>query len=54
MGKNTYNEILGFGVEWPYQNIKSYVATTDKDFKPTSPDTFPLSSNIIDFVNELK
>lgn len=54
MGKNTYSEILGFGVEWPYKNIKSYVATTDKNFKTTTPDTFPLSLNIIDFVNELK
>ena len=54
MGKKTYNEILGFGVEWPYQNITSYVATTDENYKTITPDTFPLKSNIIDFVNELK
>jgi dihydrofolate reductase len=54
MGKKTYHEILGFGVEWPYQNIKSYVATRDKNFKTTTPDTFPLLSNIVDFITELK
>ncbi|WP_299529103.1 dihydrofolate reductase family protein [Ulvibacterium sp.] len=33
MGKGTYEEILGFGVEWPYSNCQTYILTTDKNFK---------------------
>lgn len=54
MGKNTYREITGFGVDWPYTGMNSYVVTTDKDFIPTTPDTFILSTNLKDFVNDLK
>lgn len=54
MGRNTYDEIIGFGVEWPYVGITSYVVTSNKDFKPLTPDTFTTTNNLIDFVNELK
>ena len=54
MGKNTYNEILGFGVEWPYKGIDSYIATTDKEFQLTTPETKIISSNIADYINKLK
>jgi dihydrofolate reductase len=54
MGKNTYNEILGFGVEWPYKGMDSYIATTDKEFQATTPETYIISSNIADHINKLK
>ena len=54
MGKNTYKEILGFGVEWPYTGMNSYVVSTDKNFNPTTPDTFIVSTNLTEFVNDLK
>ncbi len=54
MGKNTYNEIIGFGVDWPYAGMNSYVVTTDKDFKPTTTETFTVSGISTDFLNELK
>lgn len=54
MGRNTYMEILGFGVDWPYLGMNSYVVTTDKDFQSTTPDTFILAANLTDFVNDLK
>jgi dihydrofolate reductase len=54
MGKNTYEEILDFGVDWPYIGMNSYVVTTDNDFKSSTPDTFIVSSNLIEFVNEMK
>ena len=46
MGKNTYKEIIGFGVEWPYLGMNSYVVTTDKEFKSTTPDTFIVATNL--------
>ena len=54
MGKNTYKEIIGFGVDWPYIGMNSYVVTTDKDFKSTTAETFIVSTNLTDFVNDLK
>ena len=54
MGKNTYNEILGFGVEWPYKGMDSYIATTDNEFKVTTPETYIISNNIADLINKLK
>lgn len=54
MGRKTYNEILGFEVEWPYQGINSYVVTTSQNFKPTTPDTFSLSTDLNDFIDNLK
>ena len=54
MGKNTYKEILGFGVDWPYTGMNSYVVTTDKDFKSSTPDTFILTTDLTEFVIDLK
>ncbi len=54
MGKNTYNEILGFGVEWPYRGMSSYVATTEKGFAPPTPDTYAVTSDLTEFVHNLK
>jgi dihydrofolate reductase len=54
MGKNTYKEIIGFGVDWPYVGMNSYVVTTDKDLKSTTPDTFIVAASLTDFVNDLK
>ena len=34
--------------------MNSYVVTTDKDFKSTTPDTFIVAINLTDFVNDLK
>lgn len=54
MGRKTYNEIIGFGVDWPYQGMNSYVVTTSKDFKPTTPDTFSIATDLNDFIDNLK
>jgi len=54
MGRNTYNVILGFGVEWPYRGMDSYIATTDKEFQVTTPETYVISSNIVDLINKIK
>lgn len=54
MGKNTYKEILGFGVDWPYVGLNSYVVTSDREFMSTTPDTYIVGANFIDVVNDLK
>ncbi|MCU0443085.1 MAG: dihydrofolate reductase family protein [Bacteroidia bacterium] len=54
MGKNTYNTILGFGVDWPYKDIPSYVVTSNAVFKPKTPDTFSVTTPLAAFVSGLK
>lgn len=54
MGRKTYDEIIGFGVEWPYTGLDSFVVTTNKDLQIKSPDTYILSENLKDFVTDLK
>ena len=40
MGRKTYEEVLGFGIEWPYSEQKTFVFTTRKDFSPKTAGTF--------------
>lgn len=54
MGRKTYDEIIRFGVDWPYIELDSFVATTNKDLKIQSPDTYIISEELTDFVLELK
>lgn len=39
MGRTTYDEILSFGVDWPYSNCKSYVVTSNKSYNIKTPNT---------------
>ena len=43
MGRKTYDEILGFGIEWPYENCKTFVVTGKPDFAPSTGNTFVLN-----------
>ncbi|MCU7551430.1 dihydrofolate reductase family protein [Chitinophagaceae bacterium LB-8] len=54
MGRKTYDEVIGFGIEWPYPGIDTFVVTTDKNLEIKSPNTYLLTENIKDFVTELK
>jgi dihydrofolate reductase len=54
MGRRTYEEIIGFGVDWPYVGLDSYVVTTNENFKIQSPNTYILTKNWKDLVTELK
>ncbi|NBC08920.1 MAG: hypothetical protein GVY26_17145 [Bacteroidetes bacterium] len=39
MGRKTYEEVLGFDVDWPYAECTTYVATTRKDYVLSTPNT---------------
>ncbi|HOW31697.1 MAG TPA: dihydrofolate reductase family protein [Bacteroidales bacterium] len=39
MGRKTYQEVLGFGVPWPYADCMTYVATTNSRFETSTPST---------------
>ncbi|POY36198.1 dihydrofolate reductase [Solitalea longa] len=53
MGRKTYDEVMGFGIEWPYVGYTTYVVTNNVNFKTNSPDTFIFTGNIKDLVVEI-
>jgi dihydrofolate reductase len=40
MGRKTYDEILGFDVDWPYANCKSYVVTSNTEYEVKTDNTY--------------
>jgi dihydrofolate reductase len=49
MGRSTYEEILGFRVEWPYGNCKTYIVTSNVSYTTITENTFVLNE-----INELQ
>ncbi|MCB0737226.1 MAG: dihydrofolate reductase family protein [Bacteroidetes bacterium] len=39
MGNSTYQEVLGFGVDWPYNGLKCYVLTNNPNLEIKTADT---------------
>jgi dihydrofolate reductase len=54
MGRRTYDQIIGFDVEWPYAGFKTYVVTKNSEYKVRSPDTYLISNNLKELVLQLK
>lgn len=44
MGRKTYEAIIGFDVEWPYGNCRTYIVTQNKELAITSPNTHLLNT----------
>jgi len=43
IGRKTYEEILGFGVEWPYDHCKTYIVSSNKNYKTKTANTFTIN-----------
>ncbi|RHR83500.1 MULTISPECIES: dihydrofolate reductase family protein [Bacteroidales] len=54
MGRKTYDEIISFGVDWPYKEMKSYVATNNESFSPETPNTWIISSSVTGLTQNLR
>ncbi|EAY30378.1 riboflavin biosynthesis protein RibD C-terminal domain protein [Microscilla marina ATCC 23134] len=54
MGRVTYNEILGFGVDWPYGNCQSVVFSRNKSLKISTPKTQLINEAVTAYVHRLK
>ena len=52
-GNNTYKQIVGWGIDFPYADKKNYVFTRDQKLEHTKYVEF-VSSNHINFINQLK
>jgi dihydrofolate reductase len=54
MGRKTYEEVLGFGVEWPYGNCKCFIVTSKADFQVQTPNTSLLHTIDEAMIQELR
>jgi dihydrofolate reductase len=54
MGRKTYDEVLGFGVEWPYSNCKSYIVSRDNNYKVKTINTELVHNINNDIIKKLK
>lgn len=54
MGRRTYKEVIGFGVEWPYPEQETYVVTFNHQLKIESPNTYVLTGDIANFIDRKK
>jgi dihydrofolate reductase len=52
-GNNTYKQIMGWGIDFPYADKKNYVFTRNEALVNTENVEF-IAKNHVDFVNELK
>lgn len=54
MGRATYDEVMGFDVDWPYPDCKCYVVTTSTNYKVTTPNTEIINEVNETFIEQLK
>lgn len=54
MGRQTYDEVMGFGVPWPYTDTKCYIATTDANYKTQTPNTHLVTHIDQNWIDEIK
>lgn len=54
MGRKTYTKLLGFGIEWPYPEIKTYVVTFDPSYRTVTPNTEILTGDVASSVIKIR
>ena len=54
MGRITYEEILGFGVDWPYEACKTWVVSQNPKLETPTKDTAQITGNFKQHIDDLK
>jgi len=54
MGRKTYDEVLGFGIDWPYAEFETFVVTNNANLKVSTPNTQLVTSDINETISKLK
>ena len=54
MGRKTYEEVLGFGMEWPYNDFKTFIVTNDRNYQVKTQATYVLNPDLKESVTDLK
>lgn len=54
MGRRTYDELMGYGVNWPYEDKKTYILSRSTNYKIKTPNTFLIGKISKAFIESLK
>ncbi len=54
MGRKTYDEVMGFGVPWPYADAKCYIVTSDTTYQANTPNTHLVHKIDQEFIDQLR
>ncbi|MCX6231965.1 MAG: dihydrofolate reductase family protein [Bacteroidetes bacterium] len=54
MGRKTYDEVLGFGIDWPYSNCKTYIVTKNENYTVKTENTLLLHTINIEVIENLE
>lgn len=54
MGRTTYEEILSFGVDWPYQNCNNYILTSNKNYQTKTENTALINTLDKESIEQIK
>lgn len=54
MGRKTYEEILSFGIDWPYEEFSTYIVTSDENYTTKTNNTYTLSDMDKKAISDLK
>ena len=54
MGRSTYQEILAFGVQWPYESRQIFIVSTNKDLEIPTPNTSLINTYDEETIQTLK
>jgi dihydrofolate reductase len=54
MGSATYKKVIGFGIDWPYPDITSYIISRNRDLTISSPMTKLVTEDVKTFTERLK
>lgn len=54
MGRKTYEEVLGFDVEWPYADADTYVISRSERQKIRTDNTILLSGDVVETISNMK
>ncbi|PWJ43985.1 dihydrofolate reductase family protein [Sediminitomix flava] len=54
MGRKTYDEILSYGVDWPYSDSKSYIFSFNENYKVKTANTSIFTGQLTKLIKTLK
>ena len=54
MGRKSYEELLKFGIEWPYESYQTYVVSSNSNYPISTPQTTLIGSEIVDLIKSVK
>jgi len=54
MGRKSYEKIISFGIDWPYPDCKSYIITSQEDYKVSINNCFVKHNPDAEFIDQLR